>query len=118
MQHDLTIRASPIHGVGVFALRDIISGEDIGIVIRLGVDKHIGHDVILAKAGFLTRTELGRYINHDDTLPNTATSGEQNGDIHLFAIRYIDADHELTCDYGPAECLLGIANDFRLASPV
>lgn len=100
---DIEVRASPIEGKGVFALRDFKKGER---VLEWGVRKELSEEDLAAmsedekrryvsfKDGkHLLSGEPMRYVNHSCD-PNT--NAKDNGDI---AIREIKAGEEITSDY-------------------
>ena len=92
----VTVRPSPIEGLGVFLSAPAEQGELIGPA-RL--------------SGF--RTPLGRYTNHS-LVPNAAFVKADNGDIYLYALRRIagcaggSQGEEVTIDYRQALALSGI----------
>ena len=105
----LTIKRSKVHGLGLFALKDIPKGEDLGI-------SHIKADLGLA-TGFdqgIIRTPLGGFINHSET-PNcskrlcyTAYNGDPTLIYYLHTDRQIEKDEELTITY----------NLYKLENPI
>ena len=124
---NLTIRESPINGLGVFATEDIDEykyAESEGEHFPYKNWIHQSH--ILVKNGhfpgekYLMRLEVGGFINHSKT-PNV-TLGEytndmtkQNNNIKLYGIqplRDIKAGEELTLDYTKELCgLSGYENE-------
>lgn len=110
----ITVRHSPIHGSGVFALRKIRKGtkviEYVGErVSHAEADARYAHKAEDDNHTFLftvdSRTVIdggvggneGRYINHGCE-PNCESSVER-GRIFIEAIRTIAADEELCYDY-------------------
>lgn len=91
----VTIRPSPIEGLGIFLSYPAEPGELIGPARLNGM-----------------RTPLGRYTNHSRT-PN-AIFVKQDGDIYLYALKRIagcsggDQGEEVTIDYRQALALSGI----------
>jgi SET domain len=94
---DVELRPSPIHGTGLFALRDFREGE---LICPGRIDGH--------------RTAAGRFINHSP-YPN-ATSVKTGDDISAVALRSIRKDEEILISYRTAvkvnfdweiPCLLG-----------
>lgn len=77
---DIYVKESNIEGKGVFAKKDFISGEAVGIS-RIG----------------LNRTELGRYANH--AFQPNAKCEIKNNSIYFVATREIMVDDEITVDY-------------------
>ena len=73
---------SEVHGEGVFALRDILQHEIIG----LGTIDNIH------------KTILGRYTNHSSQ-PNANFYMLRNSDLVLIALENIPSDEEIFCDY-------------------
>tara|TARA_B100000949_G_scaffold58548_1_gene51753 strand:+ start:2169 stop:2519 length:351 start_codon:yes stop_codon:yes gene_type:complete len=93
----VTIKASLIEGLGLFATKKITKGTDIGI-------SHIPNDKF--ENGFI-RTPLGGFVNHSDK-PNTIKITELTEitheatnmyAFHLVAIRDIELDEEITLKY-------------------
>ena len=89
LPHDLTIKKSKVHGLGLFAAEDISSGTVLGI----------SHYWIEGK---LVRTPLGGFYNHSDT-PNCYSKfvfPERKGmRACLVTLRDIKAGKELTTFY-------------------
>jgi SET domain-containing protein len=82
----LTIKKSPIHGIGLFALEDISKGTDLGRSHFVSLDEFI-------------RTPLGGFVNHSDN-PNVRIKREKGTRFfHLFVINDIKAGTELTAKY-------------------
>ena len=96
----LTIKRSKVHGLGLFALKDIENETNFGI-------SHIKAELGLA-TGFnsgIIRTPLGGFVNHSDT-PNcsklicyTAYNGDPTLIYYLYANRKFEKDEELTITY-------------------
>ena len=80
---DVMVKPSPIHGNGLFALRDFAAGE---VVCPGRIDGH--------------RTPAGRYTNHSAN-PN-ATSVMVGDDINAVALRTIHAGEEILISYRTA----------------
>lgn len=78
---DVETKASPVHGMGMFATRDFICGELVA----------------LARVGG-KRTPAGRYTNHGGN-PNVSAHGLDNGDVGLVTTRPISAGEEIFNDY-------------------
>lgn len=76
----LSIRTSPIEGVGVFVVNNIGKDELIGPARMDGM-----------------RTQLGRYINHSP-IPN-AVIRQVHDDLYVVALSGIIAGEEITIDY-------------------
>lgn len=103
----IVLRASPIHGVGMFARMPIFKGE---VVFIKG-----GH--ILTRAELFSSDTINSYLPLDDEYFIGAKTPEEESDIKLFnnhscdpncglrgeitfvAIRNIAKGEELTCDY-------------------
>ncbi len=82
----LTIKQSPIHGLGLFAVEDIEQGVDLGK----------SHYLI---EGDLIRTPLGGFINHSDT-PNLILVRRKGSRFyHAVVSKNVKAGEELTGKY-------------------
>jgi SET domain-containing protein len=98
MSNSFQVKRSAIHGRGLFATRQFVTGELIGVYE--GETTSVDGRYVL----WVTQedgTELGirgrnalRFINHS-TSPNCAFHGDE-----LTAIAPIQPGHELTCHYG------------------
>lgn len=111
----LVLRPSPKAGVGIFTTRSIAKGEHVRLWqkdderfvsneeaegdpdLRAACDVHC----VIVEGGFTCpsdfhRMSIGWYMNHSFT-PNIASSAEL--DWEFYAVRDIDADEELCCDY-------------------
>ena len=84
----LTIRESPIAGLGLFATRDIANGTYIGIIHVLAHEHPDG----------VIRTPLGGFGNHSDT-PNCIKVNFDPVKTWISACRDIAVDEELTWKY-------------------
>ncbi len=83
----VTIRESLIHGLGLFATKNISSQTELGIShIK---DKRFTHGYI--------RTPLGGFFNHSNT-PNCEAIYDEDC-IKLKTINYIKINEEITVDY-------------------
>ena len=80
---DVEVRASRIHGMGLFALRDFVADE---FICPGRIDGH--------------RTPAGRYTNH--SLHPNATSVKSGDDIGAVAIKTIQAGEEILISYRTA----------------
>jgi SET domain-containing protein len=83
----VTIRESPIAGLGLFATEKILAGTYIGIV-------HITND----SEDNVIRTPLGGFGNHSDT-PNCFKIKLENNNSWIGAIRDIEPNEEITWSY-------------------
>ena len=89
---------SPIHGKGVFAARRITRGELIGVYIGTPTGRN-GTYVLWVEGddgstvGLLGKNGL-RFLNHSGR-PNAGFDGD-----HLYALRLIRRDQEITIHYG------------------
>ena len=83
----LTIKNSLIHGLGLFATKDIQKDINLGI-------SHIQDDRFLH--GYI-RNPLGGFINHS-TIPNCVAIYE-NDFIKLKTLSMVNCDDEITVDY-------------------
>jgi SET domain-containing protein len=87
----VTIKKSPIHGLGLFAAKDIPAGTELGITHVADRKKgRFPNDSI--------RTPLGGFINHSKQ-PNTDFVEEDDA-FRLKVSRDIRAGEELTTEYG------------------
>ena len=87
----LTIKDSPIHGLGVFATNDIQKGTDLGIA-------HVKMVEWLNFPQDYCRTPLGGFYNHSEE-PNCKLVDSMNIYKRLITIRDIKKDEEITCKY-------------------
>ena len=88
------VRKSPIHGMGLFAVRPIEKGELIGELEGEYTRQDGMHVLWLDEhSGFRVTNEL-RYINHDDQ-PNAC----YYDDLTVVALRDIEPGEEITHDY-------------------
>ena len=83
----LTIKESSIHGLGLFAMKDIKKDTELGI-------SHIKDDRFLH--GYI-RTPLGGFFNHSTT-PN-CKSVYENDFIKLKTLSMVNSGDEITVDY-------------------
>jgi SET domain-containing protein len=83
----VTIKKSKLHGLGLFATKDIPAGFDLGI-------SHVADERF--PSGWI-RTPLGGFLNHSPN-PN-ATSTKNKGVYHFVTRRAIRAGEELTDNY-------------------
>ena len=115
MSRKIQTRTSPIHGRGVFALRDLKKGERIieykGELISWeeALDRH-PHDPQQPNHTFYFHIDdlcvidgrvngnSAKWINHS-CAPNMVLKVQQ-GRIAFYALRHIDAGEELTVRYG------------------
>jgi len=84
----VTIRESPIAGLGLFATKKILAGTYIGIVHIINENDPAG----------ITRTPLGGFGNHSDT-PNCFKLRLEHDNSWIGAIRDIEPDEEITWKY-------------------
>lgn len=83
-----TIHTSPIHGSGVFAVKDIVIGEVIDLILE-GID----NDII----NKYRRNTLGLYVNHAE--PGNSKFIKKDNNYYLIATRFINKDDEITTSY-------------------
>ena len=83
----LTIKKSPIEGLGLFAKKKIQSDTDLGV-------SHIYH--VDFEDNYI-RTPLGGFINHSEN-PNCEVKTNASG-LNLFTIKPISRGEELTLKY-------------------
>lgn len=93
---DYEIKKSPIHGKGVFAVREYKKGERIDIHALEFVDQP-NIEMLF--------TDFGLYLNHSNT-PNAETRIEKNElegnptkEYITYAIKSIKSEDEITLDY-------------------
>lgn len=86
---NLYFAESSIHGVGIFASKEIPAGYDFGITHI--ADKRFPDGYI--------RTVMGSYVNHSFT-PNTQMY-EEADTIRMKTIAHIGVNDEITVDYRP-----------------
>ena len=84
----VTIKESPIAGLGLFATKQIPCGTYIGIV-------HVESENV---AEGIVRTPLGGFGNHSDT-PNCFKIKLENNNSWIGASRDIEPDEEITWKY-------------------
>ena len=85
---ELTIKNSPIEGLGLFAAKDIKANSFIGIT-------HIRDEQFENK---YIRTPLGGFINHNGENPNCIR--EDKGEYYeIRTLRDIESNEELTLKY-------------------
>jgi len=82
----ITIQPSRINGLGLFTIRDIPAGKNLGMT----------HAQWIGEIDNLLRTPLGGFINHSDT-PNCKITGKITR--FLFTTEDIKATTELTVKY-------------------
>ena len=86
----LTIKPSPIHGLGLFANQQIPAGHDLGIA-------HIEMVEWMSFPQNHCRTPLGGFYNHS---PNPNCQLVSNGNTkRLVTTQEIEIDQEITCTY-------------------
>ena len=107
---DLEVRASRIHGKGVFVRRALAPRTKIGeltgelISVREARRRAKGADVVTIvefdddKALDVSTDPVLRYVNHSCG-PNTYMR-RVNHRVEFYSLRRIKAGEELTCDYG------------------
>ena len=87
LSSSLTIKNSPIHGLGLFAIAEITSETELGI--SHVKDNRFSHGYI--------RTPLGGFFNHSKK-PNC--KAVYDGDfIKIFTLKNINCGDEITVDY-------------------
>ncbi len=91
----VTIKNSPIEGLGLFATKKIPEGTDLGIT-------HFGlynADLAEIAPGLTGRTPLGAFYNHSDN-PNCFKNDlGYNDTFRLMTLRDIEEGEELTVKY-------------------
>jgi len=95
-----SIAPSAIHGMGLFATRDIGIDEIIGHVVGIPSGDDGPHVLWLEEAGTgVLVTNAMRFINHADE-----PSACYYDDLTVVALRNIAAGEEITHDYGAGWC--------------
>lgn len=89
----LTIKDSPIHGLGLFAKQDIVKGVELGITHVY--DENFENNYI--------RTPLGGFINHNDK-PNAQLIVVGNN-IHIATLKFIKKGEEIFTKYSLYEII-------------
>ena len=84
----VTIRSSPIEGLGLFAIEEISNGVMIGKIHVPDIKEENGY----------FRTPLGAFGNHSDD-PNSGKILMEDGSWWIFANRNIKSDEEITWYY-------------------
>lgn len=84
LPQNVTVKESPIHGLGLFAVEDIPANTDLG-------QSHY-----LCKDGFI-RLPLGGFVNHSDN-PNLILKRNKRF-FHAITIKDVVAGEELTGQY-------------------
>lgn len=92
-----TIHKSPIHGSGIFALRELLPGEDIGLALKPEKPSE-------GNSGAYRRTFLGLYVNHANE-GNARLMRRQDG-WHFEATKPIRYDEEILTNYSEYEHLM------------
>jgi SET domain-containing protein len=111
------LRPSPIHGIGVFAIRDIPAGTNIfsddssemewvdakDVARTSGEIRRLYHDFCVRQVGKyggpkgFNNLTVSWYLN--EPTPGNAPNVVCRGDFDFFAARDIEAGEELTVDY-------------------
>jgi len=93
------VARSPIHGRGLFASRPLVAGQLIGVYQGPEVTEDgmfvlwVEGDRENSWSGYEGRNEM-RFLNHADR-PNAEMDG-----LNCYALENIEADREITIDYG------------------
>lgn len=89
----ITIKASPIHGLGLFATQPIPRG----MVLASITSPHLEHTDL-----WYHLTPIGRKLNHSYNPNATITKTNQGGYMqhHMTTLREVEEGEELTVDYG------------------
>lgn len=90
LPHSLTIKNSPIEGLGLYSTLNIEGGIILGK----------SHALI---DGILLRLPLGGFINHS-LKPNSKITDSQEGYFYLQTLHSIDTNQEITVNYFQAPC--------------
>jgi len=94
MAKRLYVGDSPIHGKGLFARKPIKAGAVLGRLHGLLTESEGTHVLWLNKNLGIELTNEFRFINHDSN-PNCAIV-----ETEVITLRAVEADEELTHDYG------------------
>mgnify|MGYP003118004867 CR=1 FL=1 len=86
---NVTIKKSGIEGLGLFAVKNIPKGTNLGITHRSEMNKNFNEEYI--------RTPLGGFINHDES-PNCELMSKNYG-YELYTLNDITEGEELTLKY-------------------
>ena len=86
----LTVDKSEIHGLGIFATKDVANQTNLGL-----------SHVIIDKPNIFLRTPLGGFINHVSEDPNCVLVRDITFTnlFFIMAIRHIKSGEELTITY-------------------
>lgn len=105
----LTIKQSPIEGLGLFATEDINENSSLG-------ESHI---IVHTRKENIIRTPLGGFINHSDSSncailnpdqhfrllhPGSYQMSEIHHEYYLVTLKDIKSGEELTVDYSKSFC--------------
>lgn len=88
------VRESPIHGRGLFSLRNITQGEILGIAATVATDVESDHSIWVHDQEHREMVCGFRFINHADE-PNVIIYD----DLSIVALKDIAAEEELTHNY-------------------
>jgi SET domain-containing protein len=116
--HRLVLRASPIHGVGTFAVEDIGAGEQLmavsgGLVFAQSdleqgnfqiSGLHYNQAELTKDLRIVTPVSFHYYINHS-CAPNAVDLSRHPTNTQYVALRDIAAGEEITADYYTVETL-------------
>lgn len=86
----LTVQQSAIHGLGIFAKKDVANKTNLGL-----------SHVVVQSPSIFVRTPLGGFLNHNAKDPNCKLVRDVTFPHLFFAIaqRHIKAGEELTIQY-------------------
>ena len=104
-------RSSPIQGTGIFATVPRRKGEILGLAFRTGIHPAIATDFFKCRKGWVTRTWLCRWMNHQGDKEANVMGWhfkERGGDMLLVAQKVIVPEEELLVDYWPILRLYGL----------
>jgi len=90
LHKSLTIKESKIHGLGIFAVKKIPQGTNLGI-------SHFRDEVCGFENNYI-RTPLGGFINHAD-IANCKKLGQHGRIMSIIALCDIEEGEELTVYY-------------------
>ena len=84
----ITIKKSPIHGLGLFATRWISKGRDLGIILY--PHPFLNNEYL--------RSPMGGFGNHSDD-PNCEKFEDTSGNWWIRTIKEVEPDDEITWAY-------------------
>tara|TARA_B100000795_G_C22639576_1_gene375914 strand:- start:177 stop:497 length:321 start_codon:yes stop_codon:yes gene_type:complete len=92
LPESVTIKSSPIHGLGLFAVKDIPKNTDLGMMHL------VLENMYNIKKREIIRTPVGGHVNHSED-PNCERVEVKIYRWHLKTIKEVKKDEELTLKY-------------------